>query len=150
MQGHTAGTLLRARLAQPSVERLPDGVHHRADRPRLDLYEIDVLGETGRWFDEQLVQGRAAAEGELLDDHFVRVQLDERPGQDEILLDQHVVWPWGVLSPRREVGSRDHCSGSTSSLRTSRQRSSIGALPASKSGRSNDRRTRRAARNAAS
>lgn len=120
---------LPTRFAEQWIEPLPEAVEHISYRTSLDLHEVDVFGIPARRRQHDLVDRGPAPEGEYLGQLSIREDLDERPGENEILLDHPVVRPWRHLPPGDDVGLWDHAVASTSnsSFTATRQRASRGA-----------------------
>lgn len=104
----------------------PKAVENSADRPGLDLHEVEVFGVSARRRQNELVERSPAAEGEAVRERRIREDLHERPRENEILLDHRIVGPRRHSPPRDDVGLRDHAlaSISTSSFTATRQRAS--------------------------
>jgi hypothetical protein len=96
----------------------PDGTGGHLD-------EVDVLRVAARGIEVELVQGRTAPERGGASQERVREQVDDRPADDQILLDLRVGDPRRLRAPGRDVGALDHASGSTFSFTSTRQRASL-------------------------
>ena len=126
VEGDPALPLLPLRLAEPGIQRAVNGIHDRADPPSLHLHEIDVLRVSRRCPQKELLQRGAATKGNLASKDFLGVEINERPREDEVLLDLLVERPRRLGTPLGDVGPLDHRSASTCSLTTTRQRRSMG------------------------
>ena len=112
--------LLALALAQPR-ERIADGVDRGADGLGLRLHQIDIFGVAQRLLEQQLVDGRATAEGDLSGERWRIEQVAECAADDQVLLDLRRVRPRGVRPPGLDVGLGDQSSTSTTSLISSFQ-----------------------------
>lgn len=132
--------LLALRLPKPRIEPRSQGVEDGADRAADALHEVDVLGVSACGQEDQLVKRRAASERELPREERVREDLDEDPGQDEVLLHLLVEWPRRPGTPVCDEGALDHSSGSTDSFTRTLHRASFAAPSDGRSGRSDTTR----------
>src|SRR5207342_878172 len=98
-----------------------DGVDRGAYGLCRGLHQVDVFGVAQRLLEQQLVDGRAAAEGDLAGERGRIEQVAERAADDQVLLDLRRVRPRGVLPPGLDVGLGDQASTSTTSLTSSFQ-----------------------------
>ncbi len=127
---HTRSRMIPRGRAQPRVQACSNRIKHGPDRARLRLDQVDVLGVAPRSIEHELVEGRAAPQRHGPGQRSVREDIDQRPREDEVLLDHGIIGPRGDLSPGHDVGPGDHAipwSGSTSSLMARRQRRLRGA-----------------------
>ncbi len=87
---------------------------------RLD--EVDIFRVTGGRSEMQLEQSSSATQKERPGDDRMVVQLHQGTAQDQVLLDLHVLLPWGLLAPFGDFSRGDHRSGSTATLTATRHR----------------------------
>jgi hypothetical protein len=80
-QVHRVPRLLAVALAEPG-KRVADGVHRRADRLCLRLHQVDVFRVPQRLLEQELVDGRAAAERDLSGKRGRVEQVAERTADD--------------------------------------------------------------------
>lgn len=113
---HPSLALPAPRLAQPGIERLAQRIHHRTCWLGLRLDEVDILRIPGGRFQVKLVERGRATERERLPQHGVRENRDQRPADNEILLDLVVAHPGCLRPPFRNVVARNHRSVSTSAF----------------------------------
>ena len=112
-------------MPQPHVSDFERGIRHAtslamferlADGLGLGLDQIDVFGVARGRSEVELVQGGTATE-----EHAVRQlrhpeHLDERPADDEVLLDLEILHPRRFTPPLGDVVARNHRSGITSAF----------------------------------
>ena len=120
-QCHPTAAALVTRCPKPGVEPFTNGIRQRTDRTSSKLDQIDVLRVAAWQRDEELVQRGPSAKSEPVGDDRVGEQLDQRTGNNEILLDLFVLRPWSVGAPRSDVRPRNHRSGSTITLGATRK-----------------------------
>ncbi len=86
-------TLLQSALRRPEprVEDTANGIERLADGLCLDLHEVDVFRIASCRVQVELVQRRAATEGQALCDLFECEHVDECSRDDEVLLDLRVL-----------------------------------------------------------
>ena len=125
-QVHGMAGLLALALAQPG-QRVADRVHRLPDGLGACLYQVDVFRVTQGLREEQLVDGRAAAESDLAVQGGCGEQVAQGTADDQVLLDLSQVRPWCMGPPGLDVGQRDHASVSTASLTSSFQRATLSA-----------------------
>ena len=133
---HPALRLLPPRAAKPGIERISQGVHHRAGRPGLYLNQIDILGVPRGRRQVELVERGAATEGERPGESGIGEYLDQGPADDQVLLDLEVLGPRRPLPPLGDVVPRDHASGSMFAFTNSLQSFDRGTSAASAPGTS--------------
>lgn len=97
-------TVVRFRL--DPAQGLPDALEDGADRLVPQEHEIDVVRVPRGWGKNDLVERSPTAEGGLLLDQGIVVEIDDGSADDEVLLHVGVIGPRGVLTPRS-----DHCCG---------------------------------------
>lgn len=99
-------------MAHPRLEHAADAVQQRPERTCGRAGQIDVFGVAQRLGQMQLVERAAAAKTQLVAQEGVSKQFDQRPADDEILLDLPELDPRGGLTPRDDVHHRNHSSSS--------------------------------------
>ena len=116
--------LLPLRLAEPTVEPRAEAIDRRLRRDRAQLNEIDVVGVAPWRREMQLVERCPAAQRDRARELGVFEDGDERPRENEILLDLLVGRPARLRAPLGDEVGWDHASTSIVVFTSTRQRAS--------------------------
>jgi hypothetical protein len=74
-------------IAKPRIKNVVHPVQQRLQRPVHRLHQIDVLGIAQRLREVKLVEHGAAARAQLFRQELIIDEFDQRPGDDQVLLD---------------------------------------------------------------
>jgi hypothetical protein len=108
--------LFPLRFAKPPIKNFAQRFHHRTRRLGPCLDKVHVFGIPRGGFEMKLVERRTAPERKSIAQDRMRENLDDRPADDQILLDLEVLDPGGMCPPLGDVVARDHSSASTLAL----------------------------------
>ena len=111
-QMHRVGYLFTIALTEPG-ESFAYPINGRADRFHLRLHEIDVFRVAQRFFEQQLVNGRAASKRNLALQCLAAEQVTDRTADDKVLFHLPEIRPGSMCSPFLQV-----CDGYQRSIST--------------------------------
>ncbi|MBA7688813.1 hypothetical protein ES703_97302 [subsurface metagenome] len=97
-------------VTKPRIENVVHPVQQGLERPLRRLHQIDILGITKRLRKVEFVECGAAAKAQLSHQERIIEEFDQRPGDDEILLDLPLFRPRRVLRPSDDVHGGNHSS----------------------------------------
>lgn len=92
-QCHTAFGTRALGQPEPMVEPFPHRVQDGSNRARCSLHQVDVLGVSAWRLNEQLVELRAATQGDLPRQRRFAEQFDQRAREHKILLYLSIICP---------------------------------------------------------
>src|SRR5438128_1442078 len=111
-QVHRVLDLLPLGFSEPG-EGLAHSINRRPDGFRLRLNQINIFRIAERFGEQKLVNGRAAAKGDLSLQRLAVKEVAERTTDNQVLLDLPEIRPGRTGAPLPQVGNGDQASIST-------------------------------------
>ena len=85
-EGHAPSALFPLRGAEPRFEAIAYGLHHRPDRARVHLHEVDVLRVATCWIEMKLVERGSPSKRQLTGKEVIGEEIDKGAAKRKVLL----------------------------------------------------------------